>query len=138
MAEENLRFVRWQKIAIDQLSYTLNLTLTFTIATLGYCFVLLKDKEFSPGSSAKCAVILSLSALAFSAICGFACVLNRLSDFRGTAGRSRHHTEAPTQDELRGLGRISWGLFYAQLTTFTLGVAALAIALLLTYGWKLV
>jgi hypothetical protein len=40
--------VRWRKIAIDQLGYALNLVLTFTIAALGYCFVLLKDKDFTP------------------------------------------------------------------------------------------
>jgi hypothetical protein len=41
--------VRWQKIAIDQLGYTLNLVLTFTVATLGYGFVLLRDDKFIPG-----------------------------------------------------------------------------------------
>jgi hypothetical protein len=137
MAEENGRFVRWQKIAIDQLSYALNLIFTLTIATLGYWFVLLKDKDFTPGSSARCAMLLSLLALAFSAICGLACVLNRLRDFRGTAQRARSAPDAPPQDELRGLGAITWGLFYTQVSSFALGVAAIAITLLLTNGGKL-
>jgi len=137
VAPENERFVRWQKIAIDQLSYALNLVFTLTIATLGYCFVLLKDREFTPGSSARCAMLLSLSALAFSAICGLACVLNRLRDFRATAKRARNAPDAPAQDELRGVGGITWGLFYAQVFSFALGIAAIAITLLLTYGGKL-
>lgn len=138
MSDESDRCQRWRKIAIDQLGYALNLILTFTIATLGYWFVLLKDKDFIPSPSAKCAMLLSLSTLSLSAICGLLCVLNRLSDFRGTAKRACKQTGAPTQDGLRGLGRRTWGLFYVQLATFALGVAALVITLLITYGRKLV
>jgi hypothetical protein len=138
MAEENDRSQRWRKIAIDQLGYALNLTLTFAIATLGYCFVLLKDKDFALTSSAKCTMILSLLALAFSAICGFICVLNRLLDFRGTARRACNHPKAPTKDELRDMGNLTWVLFYVQLGTFAIGAGALAVTLLLTYGDKLI
>jgi hypothetical protein len=138
VAEENDKCQRWRKIAIDQFGYALNLTLTFTIATLGYCFVLLKDKDFTPVPSAKCTMILSLSALVLSAICGFICVLNRLLDFRGTARRACNHPKAPTQDELRDMGNRTWVLFYVQLGAFAIGVGALAVTLLLTYGRKLV
>jgi hypothetical protein len=79
------RFIRRQKIAMDQLSYAQNLVLTFTVAALGYWFGVLKDKDFIPGSSAKSAMLLSLFFLSVSAICGPACVLTRLHDFRGTA-----------------------------------------------------
>jgi hypothetical protein len=34
--EREDRCQRWRTIAIDQLGYAVNLTLTFTIATLGY------------------------------------------------------------------------------------------------------
>jgi len=137
MTNDTSRFIRWQKIAIDQLGYALNLVLAFTVATLGYWFTLLKDKEFAPGPSAKCAMLLSLSALLASTISGVVCVLCRLWDFRGTERRAGGHPEAPTRDELRGLGRITWRLFYAHLSLFALGVATLAMALLLTYGGKL-
>lgn len=40
----NERFQRWQKITIDQLGYALNLILTFTVAALGYWFVLLRER----------------------------------------------------------------------------------------------
>jgi hypothetical protein len=99
------RRARWQKIAIDQLSYALNLILTFNIAALGYCFVLLKDKDFIPGSTAKCTLILSLLALAVSALCGLACVIVRVQDFRGTARRASNHPEAPTKECIRILDR---------------------------------
>jgi hypothetical protein len=138
MEERNDKCQRWRKIAIDQFGYALNLTLTFTIATLGYCFVLLKDKDFVPTPSAKCAMILSLGAHALSAIFGFICVLNRLWDFRGTARRACNHPNAPTKDELRDLGDRTWILFCVQLVAFGIGVVALAVTFLLTYGGKLI
>ena len=140
MAAENGKFPRWQKIAIDQLGYALNLILTLTVAALGYWFVLLTDKEFIPGPSAKCIMILSLLAFGFSAICGLACIVNRLWDFRGTAQRARDNSspETPTKACLDRLGQATWVLFYSHVIAFALGVALLAIALLLTYGGKLV
>jgi len=141
VTEENSRnapFIRWQKIAIDQLGYTLNLIFTLTIAALGYCFVLLKDKDFIPGNSAKCAVRIALVLLSISALSGFFCILNRLSDIRGTARRAKGDPDAPSRDELRGLGKGTWYLFHCHAYTFAGGVVAQAAALLLTYGEKLV
>ena len=134
---ENTRFIRWQKAALDQLGYALNLILTFTVATIGYWFALLRDKDFSPGSSAKCAMLISLSALSLSGILGLACVVNRLWDFRGTASIARNHPRKPSKEWLDRLGRLTWCLFYLQLGTFVLGIAALAMALLQTWGGKL-
>jgi hypothetical protein len=140
VTEENIgnaSFIRWQKIAIDQLGYTLNLIFTLTIATLSYSFVLLKDKDFIPGSSAKCAVLMALWFLSVSAVSGFFCILNRLRDIRGTARRAKRDPEAPSRDELRGFGRSTWYLFHCHAFTFAAGVASQAAALLLTYGYKL-
>jgi hypothetical protein len=134
MAPEDDRFQRWQKIAIDQLTYGLNLILVLATATLGYWSSLLRDDKFVLGPSAKCAMLLSLWALALSVGSGLLCVLNRLWDFRGTARRARNHPEAPTKDELEGLGRVTWWLFYFQWATFAVGVVALGTALLLTCG----
>ena len=131
------RFQRWRKIAIDQLGYAINLILTLTVATLGYWFVLLKDRDFCPSSSAKCAMILSLLALGLSAFSGGVCVVNRLYDFRGTAKRAGGLSSASTKEHLRRLGRRTWCLFRVQLIAFAVGVLALAISLLQTYGGKL-
>jgi hypothetical protein len=136
MATENEAFPRWQKIAIEQLGYVVNLILTFTIAALGYWFVILHDAAFKPSPSAQWAMVASLGLLASSAFCGFGCVVIRLSNFRGTASRARG-IDPPPKHVLDGLGRLTWGLFYAQLVTFPFGILALAIALLITDGWKL-
>ena len=131
------RFVRWQRLAIDQLGFTLNFVLTLTIAALGYIFALLKDKEFIPSCVAKYSLILSLLSLAIAAICGMWCTINRLRDVQGTARRIRKTEGAPSSRELRVMGKRTWKLFYAQLVTFSLGIASLVAALLLTYGGKL-
>lgn len=132
------RFIRWQKIALDQLGYALNLLFALSIAALGYCFVLLRDKDFVPGSSAKCFLLAALLLLSISTISGFFCILNRLWDIRGTAQRARGSAEAPSTDELRELGRGTWRLFNCHAFTFALGVVSLAVTLLLAYGKKLV
>lgn len=134
MDDDRERFVRWQKLSMDQLGYALNLFLTLTVAALGYWFLLLKDGDFRPGYTAKSFMILSLLALGLSAICGLACVVNRLRDFRGTAQRARNSDNHPELDGLRQLGRITWGLFYTHLGAFAAGVILLAVSLLLTYG----
>ena len=95
-------FQRWQKIAIDQLTYALNLFLVLTIATLGYWFSLLRDEGFMPSATAKCFMLLSFLALAGSVICGFVCIVCRTWDFKGTAQRARDENDAPPRDELRG------------------------------------
>ena len=131
------RFVRWQRLAIDQLGFTLNFILTLTIAALGYIFALLKDKEFIPTRYARYSLILSLVSLAIAAICGMACTINRLRDVQGTARRLRKSVGAPSSRELRIMGKRTWKMFYTQLVTFSSGITFLAIALLLTYGGKL-
>jgi len=131
------RFTRWQKITIDQFGYTLNLTLTFTIAALAYWFELLRDAAFIPGPAARRWMCLALFALSLSALAGFGCALNRLQDFRGSTKRAGGKPDAPTRAHLRCRGRISWLLLYTQLSGFATGIAALAITLLLTCGAKL-
>jgi len=134
------RFQRWQKFAIDQLGYALNLILTYTIAAVGYCFVLLKDRDFTPGSSAKCTMLLSLLTLGSSAICGVGCVVNRMRDFRATQKRAHPESgsrDTPTKGEVDQIGQTTWLLFHSHVGLFVIGMILLAITLLLTYGGKL-
>ena len=131
------RFQRWQKIAIDQLTYALNLSLVLTVATLGYWFSLLRDEGFMPSAAAECFLWLSLLALAGSVLCGLACVVCRTWDFRGTARRAGRKCGAPTRGELRGLGHLTWGLFYVHLVGFALGAVLLAMTLFLTYAGRI-
>lgn len=131
------RAQRWQKIAIDHFTYTLNLFLALTIAVLGYWFELLRDAQFMQETGAKCFLLSSFVTLAISAVCGLTCVVCRMRDFRGTAQRARGTQEAPSRQELRGLGRCTRCLFHVHVVGFGLGVALLTVALLQTYGDRL-
>jgi hypothetical protein len=134
---DNERFIRWQKTAHEQLSFTLNFILTLTIAALGYIFALLKDKEFIPSSCARYSLIVSLLCLSTAAVCGMWCTINRLRDVQGTARKLRKAQNAPSSRELRIMGKRTWKLFYTQLWTFSFGIAFLTLAMLLNYGGKL-
>lgn len=83
-------------------------------------------------------MIVSICAFGLSAIFGFWCALNRLTDFRGTARRACNHEKAPMKDDLRELGDRTWLLFYVEVGTFVLGIAALGLVLLLSYGDMLI
>ena len=111
MVDVNDRCQRWRKIAIDQLSYVLNLTLTFAIATLGYCFALLKDEHFVLGDLAKWTMIFAMFFLTFSVPFGFTCALVRLRNFRGTARRACDHPDKPTKNAMRDLDSATWRIF---------------------------
>jgi len=107
MPEDDDQARYWQRIAIDQLGYSLNLTVTYTVAALGFWFALLKASDFTPSYPAKVFMVCALVALTVSVICGFKCIINRLSDFRGTAKRARGDRDAPTKVHLQGFGKLS-------------------------------
>lgn len=134
---DNDKCQRWRKITIDQLGYALNLTLTFAIAALGYCFALLKDKDFTPTYPANRTLEVSMVSLAACAVFGFLCAIVRLRDFRGSARRACDHPQKPTKQEMRDLDNLVWRLFYAVVVLFGIGVAALAACFVLTYGNKI-
>lgn len=137
MAAEDDKFQRWQKITLDHMGYALNLILTFAIAGLGYCFVLLKDSEFCPTPTARSMFLISLVAMSICAVAGFASILIRLWDFRMTTRRAHNDPLAPSLEEVRLFGKVTWRLLFFQIAVFAIGTLFLAITLLLTYGGKL-
>jgi hypothetical protein len=134
------RFVRWQAILREHLSYAINLFLTYSVAAFGYCLSLLRDKSFVPTVGvSRCSFWVSILFLWASIVLGIFCVLNRLSDFRGTAGRARKAPsgDAPEQEYLDMLGQLTWKLFYWQVALFALGTTALGVVILRENGAKL-
>ena len=106
--EESAKCLRWRKIAVDQLSYALNLFLTSAVAAIGFCFALLKDKDFSlPSCSARCAMFLSILAFFASGVFAYCCVLYRYKDFHETARRACDHSNKLSKDEVRKARRKS-------------------------------
>jgi hypothetical protein len=145
-------FVRWQSITIGQLTYAINLILSFSVATLGFQVTLLLSDKFNPVSWQKCAFSLSLALLAASLVFGVWVVINRLRDFRTTmkAAREREKLErkGAREEEIekeiepyrvlsRKLGERTWCLFWWQVGTFSAGVFFTVLSVLASVSRKL-
>lgn len=141
MADSSGRFVRWQTIQITQLGFVLNLVLGFAVAGLGLCVSLVRDANFQPHCCAKFFFILSVTLFMVSVATGIWCSLNRLWDFRITAGiaRGRWTNEELTQKRIENerLGDRTWVLLYFEISTFILATLSLMCTLALVYRAKL-
>jgi len=78
-------FTRWQDYRIKQLSFTINLFLTFAIGILGYELSVLNDSSLNLNTIESIVYLLGISIILASIIIGICCVTNRLKDFRITA-----------------------------------------------------
>ena len=138
------RFVRWQVRSLDYLSYAINLILGLSIAGIGFEAKILSEDSFSPSGFGKTAFILSVVLLFLASAAGFACVFNRLKDFRDTATitrkKSKNEYDAEL-DELRNivgiLGKRTKCYFNLQAGLFSFGVVMLLISLSMAYQQKL-
>jgi hypothetical protein len=145
MADEGSKgnFVRWQTITINQLTYTINLVLSFSIASLGFQMTLLLGEKFTPTGWQKCVFDLSLLLIVVSVVFGITVVINRLRAFRATmrAARARENeTEATIENHrqlYRKLDGRTWWLFWWQIGTFAGGVALIILSLLAFASQKL-
>lgn len=120
----------------------MNLVLSFAVAGLGLWLSLLRDVSFQPHCWAKCLFALSGFSLLVSIATGLWCSLNRLWDFRITAGMARGKWEG---DELKAkeieskkLGDRTWALLYWEISTFVVGILLFMASLVLAYWPKLV
>jgi hypothetical protein len=120
-SDDKERFVRWQKIHIDHLSYSTNLILVLGIATVSYSLSLADSAAFRATQARHCYIgvllLIALVLFALSVLCGLLCTLNRLRDFRGTAQRAKGSTEL-TKAELDGIGKRTHLLFDSQVGLF--------------------
>jgi hypothetical protein len=145
-------FIRWQSITIGQLTYAINLILSFSVATLAFQVILLLSDKFNPTSWQKCAFFVSLALLAASFAFGVWVVINRLRDFRITmkAAREREKLErkGAREEEIekeiepyrvlyRKLGERTWCLFWWQVGTFSAGVFFTVLSVLASVSHKL-
>lgn len=137
-AKKSNPHVRWQRTALEQRGYTLNLVLTFTVAVIGYWFSLLRDDTFLPAPRAKCTLLISGLLLALAATFGFACVLVRQWNIHATWRRVSEHPKRRSKAFVRGLDCSVLWLFRFHVWCFLLAVITLATALWMTYGSKLI
>jgi len=142
--EVNESFIRWQAITIAQLSYAINLILTFSVAAIGFAVTLLLNEKFNPGLWQSCAFSLSLILLLASGAFGIWCTINRLRDFRATTKISKLRDKEGEKSEVqnlrsltRNLGNKTWGIFWWQIGTFSAGIFFLVLSVAFSVGNKL-
>ncbi|MCH8904678.1 MAG: hypothetical protein IIA45_12280 [Bacteroidetes bacterium] len=144
------RFIRWQQLTIQHLSYTNNLLLTLNLAFLGF-LITQTGFELSSNPFLITVQIVSITSLGTSFFVGILTVLNRLHDFRSTTRvannkrlRFEHKNELKKDLDISKIeseiskhseiankrGKKTWIYLQWQIWTFTLGVSVGIIFLL--------
>jgi len=130
--DKDENFIRWQSIAITQLSYSINLILTFSVAAIGFIVSLLLNESFKSSVCQKHLFILSLIILLLSGALGVWCTINRLMDFRATARITNSKYNEAELTNLRTLtkrlGEETWGIFWCQIGSFSAGIIILVLS----------
>ena len=150
MAEKNgkissdERFVRWQTVLREHMTYMNSLLLTISIGVVGFLLTLLKERYFNPVSCGKLFFTIGLISSFFSILIGIVTGYSRLKDFRATVQKiraERMENKLEVIDDLARLsdlyGRTTWNLFYSQIITIGLGLISLLIAFIIIYSEKL-
>ena len=139
--DKNEKFIRWQGITITQLSYSINLILTFSVAALGFGVSLLLSDNFKPTTCQAYVYFSSLFLLVVSGAFGIWCTINRLRDFRATAKicnlkrKDENNSELPgLRDLTNKLGNKTWGIFWWQIGTFSAGILILVLSVAISLG----
>ena len=142
-------FVRWQKYTLDQLTYSVNLILTLSTASLGFAVALLINKDFPLTSFplwswGKILFLLTLLALFASMGLGIWCVINRLYDFRTTKDTARQREKGTSDEELKPLrlkyedyGAKTWKIFWGQIGCFGFAVLTFILSMVVIYHERL-
>jgi hypothetical protein len=141
---DNGSFVRWQANTQNQLGYAIGLILSLSTASLGFAVIRLEGLLDSKHCAALFFLALSIIALVASEAAAIACTINRLLDFRKTARIARDREDWVRENlpateiserlkERRAgtkkLGETTWNLFWWQIGTFAVGIAALLIGI---------
>ena len=155
----NERLIRWQQVSINQFSYSVNLILSFAVASLGFCIHFLITGSFKFSCYGKCfflfGTLLLLSSIGF----GIWCVIARLQDFKKTKDkinlkkkRARMKEEKKEnepiykaldndilsiENETDKLGKVSWRLFMLQLFSFGVAILFIFVSMLIIFKGKL-
>ena len=115
--EQKERYVRWQNYRINQLSFSINLFLTFAIASLAYAINL--KLTSAPGVPTS-GLLITIYWWSASAVLGAVSTLSRLLDFRFTARKIKDSSECDKRIA-KFFGKITWGTFWVQTATYAIG-----------------
>lgn len=114
--EQKERYVRWQNHRIAQLSFSINLFLGFSVASLAY----LINLKLSSENQHQELLTYSIKWWSWSAALGCIATVSRLLDFRYTAKKIKNGG-AFNSFMAKWLGPATWSAFWAQLPTYVTG-----------------
>lgn len=133
--EQKYRFVRWQTVLRDQLTFLNSLLLTISTGIVGFIISLLANPEFSLICCQKIFFTSGFILTFISILMGLLTAFNRLLDFRTTVKKIKNEIAGSTQQDLVELknsmdiyGKATWFFFYLQLISIGLGIMHLMIA----------
>lgn len=116
-SEQKERYVRWQNYRINQLSFSINLFLSFGVASLAYA---INQKITHASGVSQPEIVLSIYWWSASTVLGTIATLSRLLDFRYTARKIKDSSESD-KCKAKILGKVTWGTFWAQVITYVIG-----------------
>ena len=128
------RFVRWQTVLREHLTFSNNLLLTVAIGTIGYLITFLNNREFNPQCAQKLFFSFGFCLISISLISGFGTIITRSIDFRTTVKKIKtkmimdecNSTEYTTIMNL--YGNLTWILFYCQCISFMIGALSILVS----------
>lgn len=140
----NDRFIRWQAVLREHLTFLNNALLAVAIAIEGGLVALLQEDNFRPRGCGKFFFTFGILLCFVSIIAGFIVALNRLNDFRVTVNKIKLELSTSDFDELKErrelmtlLGKMTWRLFDVQVYFLLAGVASLLVAFAIIFDEKL-
>ena len=133
-------FIRWQKYTIEQFTYTSNIILSLSVASLGFLVNLLTKEYFRLSTSfSKYSYYLALLLFLLSISAAIILMINRLCDFRKTKDITKNR-ESSNQEEIDNLridtnniGKRSWRLIKCQIFFFLFGILCTVVTVISCY-----
>jgi len=121
----NARYPRWQDYRIRQLSFSINLFLSFSVASLAYAINL--KMQHPADLDLPLRAVIQIWGL--SSALGILATISRLLDFRYTARKLRGARKC---DGIMAswCGPVTWGLFWSQILSFVFGALMFVLPLL--------
>lgn len=110
------RYIRWQNYRINQLSFSINLFLGFSVASIAFVINMMLSEKVVNNA------ILSMVIEWFiaSAVFGGIATVSRLLDFRYTASKIMKRSRC-NSFMAKWCGPVTWGAFWGQVLTYSAG-----------------
>lgn len=115
-AHQRERYIRWQNYRITQLSFSINLFLSFAAASLAYAINIKLENK----AHADMPIDPVIICWAYSALIGCLAMISKLCDYRYTA-RKIKHGGAGYKFMANHCGHFTWGWFWGLVVTYAIG-----------------